>query len=265
MTLEVEARPTPRFWRVTEHRALTFSYVWRGTLVSTLLNPILFLVALGVGLGTLVDDNEPAALGATSYLAFVAPALLAITAMNVAVSDGMYPVLGSVKWNPTSLGQIATPIRSIDVLVGHQLWNAIRLFATTIVFTVVIAIAGVAESWWTIATPLAGTLCGTAMFSWLAAWAVGRDDDLSFANVYRLGVIPAFLFSETYFPLDQLPVAIRPIAYITPLWYGVGLTRSLTLGTATWTGTLGYVAALLAFLGVGTTLAARAFKKRLGT
>ena len=254
---------TPRWLRIAEYRAMTYRRLWKGTIVSAFVTPVLFLLAIGVGLGTLVDEGADNSIGGVEYVAFVAPALLATTAMQAGMGEATYPVLASVKWIPTAFGQIATPIRPIDVFAGHQAWTGVRLTLNAAVFAAVIVVGGLAESWWVVAAPFAAALCGLAFSVPIAAWAIGQRDDFAFPLLLRFVILPAFLFSGTFFPIEELPVALRVVAVATPLWHGVSLCRSLALGTATLGGGAGHLAVMLAFIVVGFAIGARRYQHRL--
>ena len=108
-----------RFWLVNYRRT------WRGSIYSSVLNPVLYLGAMGLGLGTLVDKHGSSSLGGVSYLAFLAPGLLAAAAMQTALGESTYPVLASVKWLKTYQAAAATPLRPADLFRGHLLFTTI--------------------------------------------------------------------------------------------------------------------------------------------
>jgi len=245
------------FWLVNYRRT------WRGTIYSSVLNPLLYLGAMGLGLGTLVDKHGTASLGGVSYLAFLAPGLLAAQAMQTAIGESTYPVLASVKWLKTYQAAAASPLRPADLFHGHLLFTTMRLAMNTAIFMVAMAAFGAAESPWLIAALPVGVLTGLAFAAPVEAYAVTRDKDQGFAVLFRFGMIPLFLFSGTFFPVTQLPEWIRPLAYITPLWHGVALCRDLSLGTATLPGALGHIAYLVAVAAAGVYAGARTYRRRL--
>jgi lipooligosaccharide transport system permease protein len=246
-----------RFWFTD------FRRTWRGTIYTSLLNPVLFLGSIGVGLGTLVNRHGTGHLGGVSYLAFLAPGLLAAAAMQTAVGETTYPVLGSVKWNKTYQAAVATPLRPADVFHGHMLFVAMRLTMNCAVFLAVLAAFGAALSPWAVAALPVAVLTGLAFATPVEAWAITRNKDAAFSMVFRFGLIPLFLFSGTFFPVTQLPAWIRPVAYATPLWHGVSLCRALTLGTATLPAALGHIAYLAALAVVGIVVGDRTYRRRL--
>jgi lipooligosaccharide transport system permease protein len=255
--------PSPRFVRVTEYRATLYSRTWRGSVLNSFANPVLYLLAMGIGVGRLVDANDPVSLAGVDYVTFLAPGLLAGTAMNVGVSEATYPVLTSVKWFPTAFGQIATPVGPKDMALGNLAWIAVRIVWAAVVFVAVMVVFGAADSVWVVAGVPASLLTGMAFAGPLMAWSVTLDSDYAFPPLLRFVIMPMFLFSGTFFPVDQLPAAIRPIAWITPLWHGVRLCRSLALGEAVLWEALGHAAVLTLIATAGTVAAMRNYGRRL--
>lgn len=258
-------RGTPPALRVTEYYARSYRRTWRGSIISTFLSPLLYLTAMGVGLGTFVDGGGHAgsALGHISYLNFVAPALIATTAMQTAAGESTFPVMDAIKWHRTYLGMLTTPIGVTDVLLGHVIWITVRLVTSVAVYLAVMAAFGAAHSMETIAALPAGVLTGLAFACPIMAFAATQDNDAIFNVVFRFGIIPLFLFSGTFFPVSQLPSGLRDLAFATPLWHGVALCRSLTLGTAAPGASLVHGAYLVAVVVAGFALARITYRRRL--
>jgi lipooligosaccharide transport system permease protein len=246
-----------RYWLTNYRRT------WRGSIYSSVLSPLLYLGAMGVGLGTLVDAHNPASLGGLSYLTFLAPGLLAAAAMQAAVEESTYPVLGSVKWRRTYYAATASPLRPADLFHGHLMFTTMRLAMNSAIFLAVMAAFGTIASPWAVAALPAAVLTGLAFAAPIEAWAITVAKDTSFALIFRFGLIPLFLFSGTFFPVTQLPAWLRPLAYITPLWHGVALCRSLTLGTATLGGALAHVGYLAVVTVVSIAAGNRSYRRRL--
>jgi lipooligosaccharide transport system permease protein len=246
------------FWLVNYRRT------WRGTIYSSVLGPILYLGAMGLGLGTLVDSHGTASLGRVSYLAFLAPGLMAANGMQTAMDESLYPVFASVKWQKTYQAAVSTPLRPGDLFRGHLLFTTMRLTMNVVIFLVVMIAFGAARSAWVLAAVPATVLTGLAFATPLDAFAVTQEkNDQAFNMIFRFGLIPLFLFSGTFFPVTQLPAWIRPLAYVTPLWHGVALCRSLSLGTADWVGALGHVGYLAALALIGLVVGERTYRRRL--
>lgn len=246
-----------RFW-LTDYRR-----TWRGSVISSVLGPLLYLGAMGAGLGSLVNRHAHATLGDVSYLAFIAPGLLAATAMQTAFGEGLYPVLGSVKWVGNYLAAAASPLRPADVFRGHLLFVTLRLTMNCGVFLAVIAAFGAARSPLVILSLPVAVLTGLAFAPALMAWAVTRTRDTSFSVLMRFLMIPLFLFSGTFFPITQIPVWLRPVAYVTPLWHGVELCRALSLGSAGLAGAAVHVGYLLVLAAAGFAAAQVTYARRL--
>ncbi len=246
-----------RYWLTNYRRT------WRGSIYTSVLSPVLYLGAMGLGLGKLVDAHGTARLGGVSYLAFLAPGLLAAAAMQAGIEESTYPVLGSVKWRRTYYAAAASPLRPADIFHGHLLFTTMRLAMNSAIFLAVMAAFGAITSPWVLAALPVAVLTGLAFAAPIEAWAITVVKDTSFALVFRFGMIPLFLFSGTFFPVTQLPAWIRPLAYITPLWHGVALCRSLSLGTATLGGALVHVGYLAALAAVSIAVGNRTYRRRL--
>ena len=240
--------------------------IWRSSIWSSVLGPLFYLGALGLGLGSLVNRHGPAAtasLGGVSYLAFVAPAILASGAMNAAMSEASYPVFGSVKWNRIYIAAQASPLRPGDIYRGHLMFMTMRITMNAALVTVYMWAFGAIQSAWAVLAWPAATLTGLAFAAPIAAWAVTVKAETSFAYLFRFGMMPLMLFSGTFFPLSQLPGWLRVLAYVTPLWHGVNLCRMLSLGHIDLPVALANIAYLTALAAVGVWAGARTYRRRL--
>ena len=231
-------------------------------MISSVLGPLLYLGAMGAGLGTLVNRHAGGTLG-VPYLDFIAPGLLAATAMQTAFGEALYPVLGSVKWVQNYFAAAASPLRPADVFRGHLLFVTLRLAMNCGIFLAVIAAFGALRSALAILALPAAVLTGLAFAPALMGWAVTRTRDTSFSVLMRFLMLPLFLFSGTFFPITQLPGWLQPVAYVTPLWHGVELCRTLSLGTTDLGGAAVHAGYLLAFAAAGCVFAARTYRRRL--
>jgi lipooligosaccharide transport system permease protein len=248
--------------RSFEYWAYSYRRTWKGGVVNGIVSPVLYLAAMGVGLGGLINGGQASTHG-VSYLVYLAPGLLAANAMQVAVQESTYPVMGAIKWVRTYHAMLATPLRVIDVLIGHLLWIATRLLMVCSIFLAVMALFGTTKAWTAVLAVPAGLLTGIAFAAVVVAFAATRDTDAGFNMLFRFGVVPLFLFSGTFFPISQLPAWLHDIAYVTPLWQGVDLCRSLALGHQQFWLNVGHVAYLSAMTALGVFLASRTYRRRL--
>jgi lipooligosaccharide transport system permease protein len=248
--------------RAYEHWLAQYKRVWRGTLGTSLVNPLLYLAALGVGLGTIVDRSQNAPAG-VPYLDFIAPGLLAAAAMQTAATESSWPVMGAIKWTRTYYAMTATPLTERDVLIGHQLFVLTRVLTASAAYLIVVAAFGAVHSWLGLLAIPAAVAIGTAFSLPMAAYAASTEADTSFPPIFRFVIVPMFLFSGTFFPVSQMPLVLELLAYVTPIWHGVELCRGLMLGTIEVLPALGHTAYLLAWTFVGLALARRAYQRRL--
>jgi lipooligosaccharide transport system permease protein len=226
----------PSWERVARQRvywATNYKRTWKGSAVTSFVSPLFYVVAMGVLLGGFVDDSTAgtdALGGAPSYLAFVAPGLAAAHAMQIATGEVTWPVMGNLKWHRTYYAMLATPLSVPDVVAAHLSYVAFRLGITTGVFLLVLAPFGVFESLVGVllAWPVL-VLVGMSFAGFLFAYSATIKDESGFSLVYRLMVIPLFLFSGAFFPIENLGPALEAVARFTPLWHGVDLTRMLVL------------------------------------
>lgn len=240
-----------------------YKRTWKGSLVSSFLLPLLYLAAMGIGLGSFVDSNGSDALGGVSYLQFIAPGLLASTALQIAVGESTYPVMGGIKWQKFYFSMVATPLRPADVMYGQLAFIAFRVLTTCTVFLLVIAaFGGLRSPLGLLALPVV-LLVGMAASAPVCAIATTLENDSGFAMIFRFGVVPAFLFSGAFFPVSQLPDWIEWLAYLSPLWHGVELSRDLSLNTVELWPALGNLVYLAAWFGIGTWFAVRGLTRRL--
>jgi lipooligosaccharide transport system permease protein len=252
--------PTARSFEYWLHSS---KHAWRATLLSSVAGPVLYLAALGVGLGALVDRSDPGGLGGVPYLTFVAPGLLAATAMQIAAGEAGQPVRSAHQWTKAYHAMLATPLDVRDVLHGHLLWILFRVGTSCAIYAGVMAAFGAFDSPWAVLALPAAALTGMAFAAPIAAFAVTQDRDLGFAVLSRFVIVPMFMFSGTFFPIDELPGALEPIAYVTPLWHGVDLARELCLGTAGVASALLHAGYLGLWVLAGTAVAAITFRRRL--
>jgi lipooligosaccharide transport system permease protein len=248
-------------WYVAEHRIRAMKGYAGDALFQSLGNPLIYLFALGVGLASLV----PQGIGDVTYLQFVAPALMATAAMTVAANETSYPILMGFKWNPIFYGMNAAPITGAQIVNGMMIHIALRIVVTVSIYFGIIVLFGAVPSglgWLAIgAATLTGMAIGLVMASYTSTIT---EDKGQMAMLQRFGITPLFLFSGTFFPLEQLPVYLQPIGWISPLWHGTELGRVFSYGSAepAWL-TVTHVAYLVTLIVVGLWATRRHFSKRL--
>jgi lipooligosaccharide transport system permease protein len=250
--------------RVIEVNARNYKRTWRGSAITTFLSPVLFLAAMGVGLGTLVNSGAGSrSLDGVSYIAFIAPGLLAATEMQTAAGESAWPVMAGIKWLKTYHAALATPVGVSELVSGNLLWLAIRAILTGVVFVAVAVAFGAMEPARGLASIAPAVLTGMAFASPVTAYTAASEQETRLTALFRFGIIPMFLFSGTFFPVSQLPGWLRPVAYATPLYHGVEVTRSVALGVPAQWPVAAHVAYLAAWLVAGWIVAVRVLEKRL--
>jgi lipooligosaccharide transport system permease protein len=171
--------------------------------------------------------------------------------------------MAAIKWIRTYYAMLATPLRVLDVLLGHFAWVTVRLVLTAVTYLGVMAAFGTVHSPLALLAVPVAVLTGLAFSSVISAFAATQENDQGFATISRMGLIPLFLLSATFFPLAQLPGWMHPVAYATPLYHGVDLCRMLVLGRVDWISAMWDVVYLVALSAFGMLLARRLFAKRL--
>ena len=241
-----------------------YKRTWKGSVVTSFVMPLFYVVAMGVLLGGYIDAPPSRLEGAPSYLAFIAPGLVAAHAMQIATGETTWPVLGNLKWHRTYFAMVGTPLAVADVVAAHLLFVMFRIATTCAVFLLVMAPFGVFTSavGVLLALPVL-VLVGLAFAGIFFAYSATIRSESGFAIIYRLLVVPLFLFSGAFFPISNLPTALEWVARLTPLWHGVDLTRMLTVGHVRPGLALVHVAYLLVLATGGSALAVRNLRRRL--
>ena len=264
-TLAVRTTPLPlaggRAWRLVERNIMVYRRIWV-LIVSGFFEPLFYLLSLGVGIGALVGtvagpDGQP-----IDYTAFVAPALLAASAMNGAIYDSTTNVFFKLKFAKTYDAMLATPLGPGDIAVGEITWAQLRGTLYSVSFLVVMAALGLITSWWAVlalpATMLIGlafAAVGMACTSFMRSW-----QDFEYV---QLAILPMFLFSTTFFPLSVYPRAIQVVVQFTPLYHGIELVRPLTTGAGVGIGLLGHALYFVGLAAIGFSVTARRLEKLL--
>ena len=229
--------------------------------LSGFFEPLFYLLSLGVGVGALVHGIRLPDGRVIGYAAFVAPAMLAASAMNGAISESTFNVFGKLKWAKLYDAVMATPVAPVDVAIGEIGWALARGLLYAAAFLVLMAIMGLTRTWWAVLALPAALLVGLTFAAigitfttYIRAW---QDFDWSLAAIFVM-----FLFSGTFAPIAAYPLALQVLVLAMPLSHGVELIRGLTTGSASWT-LLGHTAYLLAVAGVGLAVAGQRMTKLL--
>lgn len=219
------------------------------------LEPVFYLFSLGVGLGALVGDVTGPNGVAVSYVEFVAPAMLAASAMNGAITEATFNIFHKLRFGRLYDAMLATPMVPMDIAVGEIGWSQVRGAAYSTAFLVVMAAMGLVRGWTAVlALPAAALIglafgaVGMAATTFMTSW---RDFDL-----VQLFVLPMFLFSATFYPLEVYPAWLQSVAQASPLYHGTALVRGLVLAQPSWSMATN-VAVLVVMAAVGLVVARR--------
>ncbi len=239
-------------------------YVYRHSwlmLLSGFFEPLFYLGSIGFGLGALVGTVTGPGGQPISYQLFVAPALLASAAMNGAITEGTFNFFFKLRYNKTFDAILATPLSAGDIAVGELVWALIRGGIYAMAFLIVMLLLGLVVSPWVVLTVPAALLIGFA-FGGVAMAATSFMRTWQDFDLIQLVILPMFLFSGTFYPIDAYPEAIRVVVQLTPLYQGVDLLRSLAVGHLD--GVLFFHVAYLAIMGiVGLWVVSRRLDKLL--
>jgi len=250
---------------VIEHRAIQYRRTFRSSVFTSFLTPLLFLTAMGIGLGGYVNASSTAALGGVSYLQFLAPGLLVATSMQSAAFEATFPIIGGLNWQRTFHAMYATPLSPRDIAYGNLLWTAFRLTLIATVFTVIVVLMGAAYSPAIVLGIPIAVLTGMSFAAPIAAFSATQRTPARFNVIFRFIITPLFLFSGVFFPIDTLPSFLQAVAWLSPLWHGVVLTRGLVLGVPDMSPAqaLVHLSILVTLVAVGSWAAARLIERRL--
>jgi lipooligosaccharide transport system permease protein len=248
---------------VFEYWFMRYRRTWRGTVVISLANPLLFLIGVGVSLGHLVDRHAPAQMAGVSYAAFFAPGLLAAAAMQTAFLESSGQVARAAAPSGAYQSTVTTPLSPEQVMTGHMLYVTFRVLTSSAGFVLVMAGFGLVSGTRGVAVLIAATLTGLAFAVPTAAWAVGVRLQRQVNTAFRMLIMPLYMFSGTFFALSELPGPIRVLVEALPLAQGVTLCRSLALGTAGAPAIAAHAAYLCTLTIIGFALARTTYRRRL--
>jgi lipooligosaccharide transport system permease protein len=254
-----------RSLRIVQRNAVVYRRVWRGSLFASFLQPTLYLMALGFGVGSLIDPRRvPSIPGGGSYLQFLAPGLLAAACMQVGSFESSWPVTGKILWRRNYHAMLATPLAIDDLIVGELLWIAIRLTTVGTAFILVASAFGVMRiAPATLLAVLFAVLTGLAFSAPIMAYAATLKSGNNFNVVFRFIITPMFMFSGVFFPVDRLPPLVQWIAEASPLYHGVQLVRGLTLRQLQPSIAMMHLIYLLVLFTGGLVVARYTFRRKL--
>ena len=245
---------------LVERNITSFRHGWIA-LVTGFAEPVFYLFSLGVGIGALVVTVTTDSGLTVTYPQFVAPALLAASAMNGAVMDSTFNVFFKLKYAKLYDAVLATPMGPRDVAVGEISWSLLRGAMYSAAFLVIAVLAGAVRSWWALLALPAAVFIGFA-FAAVGMFATTFMRSWVDFDYITLAIQPMFLFSATFFPLSTYPEALQWLVRLTPLYHGVALERDLMLGSVGW-GVLAHVGYLLVLGLLGVVGASRRLERLL--
>jgi len=211
--------------KVFTRNLFVFRKTWTTNLAFNIVEPLLYLAALGVGLGMLVDDIE-----GMSYTQFIAPGIVATSAMWAAAAECSYDSFVRMHYQKIYHAIVVTPINLREVVAGELLFGTFKSVLSGSIIMAVVAALGLVPSAWALLTPFVLVLNGMAFSQLAMIWTgiVPKIDN--FAYFFTLVITPMFLFSGVFFPLEVLPPILQQLAWLLPLYHIIVLLRSLTMG-----------------------------------
>lgn len=217
-------------WRLVARHALVYRRSWV-VFLTGFLEPVFYLFSIGIGVGAMIRGFDVGG-QIVPYAVFVAPAMLAASAMNGAIMDSTFNIYFRLKHEKLYDAVLATPMGTRDVAIGEVTWALLRggIYATA--FLLVMAAMGLVQSWWALLAVPACLLIGLA-FAGAGMWLTTFMRSWQDFEFVTLAMMPLMLFSGTFFPIDGFPPAVRWLIEVTPLYRGVVLCRELVTGLLT--------------------------------
>jgi lipooligosaccharide transport system permease protein len=259
--------PTPAAVRQWEAHFMVYRAIWKSNVLGSFIQPMLYLLGMGLGVGALVDrgDNAGRLLDGLTYFEFLAPGLIATTTMMVVANEALWPVMSAFKWTRGYHAAAASPLTPAQIASGTALWYLTKGLIAATGVAAVLACFDSTRSWGLLLAIVGGALTGTAIACPILAWSSTRESEWSFPTVLRFVLMPLFLFGGAFYPIDQLPGGLQPVAKATPLWHGVELCRGVVHDRLSLGDTALHTGVLLAYTLAGLAIATRAFRRNLTT
>jgi lipooligosaccharide transport system permease protein len=249
----------PSGWMLVRRNLLVYRKSWL-VFLTGFLEPVFYLFSIGIGVGAMINGFEVNG-QVVEYAAFVAPGMLAASAMNGAILDATYGIFFKLRYDKLYESVLATPMRTFDIASGEMTWSLLRSGVYAAGFLVVMAVMGLTGSWWAVLALPASLLTGFAFAGAGMALTTFMRSWQDFEYI-QLSIVPMFLFSATFFPLTAFPTGLRWVVEATPLYRGVVLCRELTTGALSWASAVSVV--YLVVLGlIGLAVVSRRLDKLL--
>ncbi len=214
-----------RAFRVWQRNFTVYTKLYKSSLVLNFIDPILYLAALGLGLGAFIKE-----INGTPYIKFIAPGIIASSAMFAAIYECSYGTYVRMHYQKTFDAILSTPVNIHELIAGELLWGATKSMLYGITIIIVITLFGFVDSYMILLLIPVLFLCGL-IFAQIAVISVAVVPGIdSFNYFYTLFITPMFLFSGIFFPLDALPLVVSDIAFFTPLYHLVNIARAFAFG-----------------------------------
>jgi lipooligosaccharide transport system permease protein len=249
--------------RVFTRNWLVYRRLWHRSIAFGFLQPLMFLTAMGVGIGSLISAQQQDAFGGFPYLHWLGPGLLSATAMQTATFESTYPIMNKIMWGRNYEAMLSTPLSVRSLVAGELAWVAFRIGTLAAVFLVVLTVLGITRTPLAVLAVPVAMLTATAFSACLIAFTATQKNDVGFSAIFRFVINPLFLFSGTFFPLTQLPDALQAVAWATPLFHAVELIRGLILDSLDLRAAPLHLAYLVAMLAIGAYFADRLLRRRM--
>jgi lipooligosaccharide transport system permease protein len=244
-------------FRVWQREVSVYKYVYKSTIVSNLMDPLVYLVALGFGLGAFVNKIE-----GLPYIQFIAPGLISSSIMTAATFETTINTFVRIHFDRVYEAMMATPVTVEDIVVGEIMWAMTRSTIYATVMLGVVTALGLTHSWYAIFVPFLGCL-GGMMFAILGLTYTSFLKSIDQVNFYfTLFMTPMFLFSGVFYPIDALPATVRTLAFLSPLYHLVEIIRPIVIGRLDF-GILSHFAWIIVFILIFTAVPVNRLRKNL--
>lgn len=260
MRVEVSSIPSFRngIWQVWHRNFLQFRRSWLANLFWIILEPLMFLIAIGYGLGSFVST-----IGGVSYIEFFFPALLCTSSMMVSFFDSTYGNFSKLTYQKIYRVMMMTPLDARQIVLGEIIWGACKGTFSAFGVALVAGLFGHVNSWGIL--PAFVVIFASSFFfsalGMIVTSIVKNYDSIIYPSSGL--IIPMSLFSGTYFPIENLPFVLKSVTYLLPLTHSVVAVRGLLLGVGSWWQVLAHATIITLIAAYATVVAIRRIEKRL--